>query len=128
MQGARLGKEFGPLDEADVVDGGDHGDGGEKGTGVLDVDEIGAIAAEMMTEVPAEAFEGITGDGAALNARIELLCGTRFGDIGDEFVAGIEEGGLVEKAPDVDFVACEFAPDSVCINGKAHAISSRHAY
>ena len=78
--------------------------------------QIRPIAAKMPGQIQAQALVGIHGDLARLDAAGQSLLHALLRNIGDQFIAFVQTGELVQKIADINFVSREVAADRVRVN------------
>ena len=94
----------------------DQGGRAEYRTGVLHVQQIRTIAAQVLGQIHTQPLIRILGDPPGLDALRQLCLHALLRDIGDQVVVLVQTGELVQEVADVNFVSREVTADRVRVN------------
>ncbi len=115
------GEILGMLQKADVVDAHHHRHRARHRSRVLHVKQIRPVPPQLHAQLVSQAQERVGGDGTGTNAGGQTTASLFGRHIGQDLAFAVLGGGeSVQKASDVDLIACEVTADGVCINGNPH--------
>ena len=108
--------------KADVVYADHHRHGAAQRRGVLHVQQVGTILAELHRQFDSQPNERVRGDLPGLKPLGRPLPGIVGGKVSDEVRFVVQRRKAPQQAANIHFVSGEMAADGVSINREAHQI------
>src|ERR1051325_6023893 len=124
LRGAKASKVSRMFQEADIVNAHHQRHGAEDRSGVLNMEQVGAMPAQAQWQVEPQPAIRIRRYAPGANAGRHLESRIRLGNESDELALRIEFRKLVEQIADVNLVPRQVTPDCVCVHRESHSQSS----